>query len=81
VSALGSPNALRIVSWAGGGAAHRIVDDLVDAGYVSRTRTGRRNRYAVHRALPLPDRLVQEQSVGDLLAVLTPPASDQRPLP
>jgi DNA-binding Lrp family transcriptional regulator len=52
-------------------AAHRIVDELADAGYISRTRTGRRNRYAVHRALPLPDTLVHEQSVGDLLAILT----------
>jgi hypothetical protein len=52
-------------------AAHRIVDELVDAGYISRMRTGRRNHYSVHRHLPLPDRLVHEQSVGDLLAVLT----------
>jgi DNA-binding MarR family transcriptional regulator len=52
-------------------AAHRIVDELVDAGYISRTRIGRRNRYAVHRTRPLPDSLVREQSVGDLLAVLT----------
>ncbi len=57
-------------------AAHRIVDDLVDAGYISRTRAGRRNRYSVHRALPLPDRLVHEQSVGDLLAILTAAGAD-----
>jgi predicted transcriptional regulator len=57
-------------------AAHRIVDELVDAGYISRTRNGRRNHYAVHRALPLPDRLVHEQSVGDLLAILTTRGSD-----
>ncbi|HUO69707.1 MAG TPA: winged helix-turn-helix domain-containing protein [Solirubrobacteraceae bacterium] len=43
-------------------AAHRIIDELVDAGYVSRTRTGRRNRYAIHQALPLPDTLVHEQA-------------------
>jgi hypothetical protein len=52
-------------------AAHRIVDELVDAGYISRTRIGRRNHYAVHRAQPLPDSIVHEQSVGDLLAILT----------
>jgi predicted transcriptional regulator len=52
-------------------AAHRIVDELVDAGYISRTRIGRRNRYAVHRTRPLPDSLVREQSAGDLLALLT----------
>jgi DNA-binding MarR family transcriptional regulator len=57
-------------------AAHRIVDELVDAGYLSRTRTGRRNRYAIHQALPLPDALVHEQSVGDLLAILTTPSTE-----
>jgi hypothetical protein len=57
-------------------AAHRIVDELVDAGYISRTRTGRRNKYAIHRALPLPETLVHNQSVGDLLAILTTPGAD-----
>jgi DNA-binding MarR family transcriptional regulator len=52
-------------------AAHRIVDDLANAGYLSRTRTGRRNHYSIHPELPLRDRLVQEQRVGDLLTVLT----------
>ena len=52
-------------------AAHRIVDELAAAGYISRTRTGRRNHYAIHRQLPLPDRLVPEQRVDDLLAILT----------
>ena len=56
-------------------AAHRIVDELVSAGYVSRRRTGRRNQYAVHRSRPLWDRLVREQSVGDLLAILAAPPS------
>ena len=59
-------------------AAHRIVDELVEAGYVSRTRTGRRNRYDVDRSRPLWDRLVQEQSVGDLLAILAAPVAQTR---
>jgi DNA-binding MarR family transcriptional regulator len=29
-------------------AAQRIVNDLVDAGYVERERVGRRNRYVVN---------------------------------
>jgi len=33
-------------------ATQRIVADLADAGYVSRTRVGRRNRYVVDLALP-----------------------------
>ena len=51
-------------------AAHSILSELVAAGYVSRQRDGRRNRYAVQSHLPLPDALVREQSIGDLLAVL-----------
>jgi predicted transcriptional regulator len=52
-------------------AAHRIVDELAAAGYISRTRTGRRNHYSIIRDQPLPDSLVHEQSVGDLLAILS----------
>lgn len=53
-------------------AAHRIMGELVAAGYVSRERQGRRNRYAVRQDLPLPDRLARDKRVGDLLAVLAP---------
>jgi hypothetical protein len=51
-------------------AAHRIVGDLAAAGYVSRRREGRRNRYTIRTNLPLPDRLAREQKLGDLLAIL-----------
>lgn len=51
-------------------AAHRIVGDLVRAGYVSRERNGRRNRYTVRHHLPLPDPLARGQKVGDLLDIL-----------
>ena len=51
-------------------AAHRIVGELADAGYVLRTRNGRRNHYTIQSHLPLPDRLAREQRIGDLLAVL-----------
>ena len=52
-------------------AAHRIVTDLDAAGYVTRTRNGRRNRYSVRYDLPLPDPLARGQKVGDLLEILT----------
>lgn len=52
-------------------AAHRIVDELAAAGYISRARTGRRNRYSINREQPLRDSLIHEQSVGDLLAILS----------
>ena len=51
-------------------AAHRIVVELVDAGYVARERHGRRNRYTIQTDLPLHDPLPREQKIGDLLAVL-----------
>ena len=53
-------------------AAHRIVTDLIAAGYVSRARNGRRNRYAVQHHLPLPDPLARGQKVGDFLEIVAP---------
>jgi predicted transcriptional regulator len=51
-------------------AAHRIVVELVDAGYISRKRNGRRVHYTIQSHLPLPDPLAREQKIGDLIAVL-----------
>jgi predicted ArsR family transcriptional regulator len=51
-------------------AAHRILSELVDDGYVVRKREGRRNRYQVKTKLPLPHPLAREHEVGDLLDVL-----------
>jgi hypothetical protein len=51
-------------------AAHRIVGELADAGYISRERRGRRNHYTIRPQLPLPDPLASDQKVGDLLGVL-----------
>jgi DNA-binding transcriptional ArsR family regulator len=51
-------------------AAHRILSELVDGGYVLREREGRRNRYQVKPELPLRHPLVQGREVGDLLEVL-----------
>ena len=51
-------------------AAHRIVSELVEEGYVLREREGRRNRYEIVSELPLRHPLVQQREVGDLLKVL-----------
>jgi DNA-binding Lrp family transcriptional regulator len=51
-------------------AAHRIVGELEEAGYISRQRIGRRNRYAIEADRPIPDRLPREQKLGDLLNLL-----------
>ncbi|MEP6871436.1 MAG: helix-turn-helix domain-containing protein [Anaerolineaceae bacterium] len=51
-------------------AAQRIVADLVDGGYLSRTRVGRRNAYQVHSDLPLRHPIEQKNDIGSLLGVL-----------
>ncbi len=52
-------------------AAYRIVAETVDAGYIRRERNGRRNVYTINADLPLPDAIAGEQSIGEVLAVLT----------
>jgi predicted HTH transcriptional regulator len=52
-------------------AAHRIVGELVEGGYLTRERRGRRNHYTIRPQLPLPDPLARDQKVGALLGVLT----------
>jgi predicted transcriptional regulator len=51
-------------------AAHQILSQLVEEGYVLREREGRRNRYQVVAGLPMRHPLLQEREVGELLAVL-----------
>jgi hypothetical protein len=52
-------------------AAHRIVGALTAAGYLTRERNGRRNQYTINAHLPLPDAIAREQSIGELLEILT----------
>lgn len=51
-------------------AAQSLVNDLVDAGYVTRKRVGRRNRYEVDASLPLRHAHDQRLEVGTLLTAL-----------
>jgi DNA-binding IclR family transcriptional regulator len=53
-------------------AAHRIVTELAEAGYITRTRKGRRNSYTINAAATLPDPVAREQNVGQLLKLLAP---------
>lgn len=46
-----------------------VLNDLEGAGYLERTRVGRRNSYVVVEG-PLRHPLEQEHTVGELLAVL-----------
>jgi DNA-binding MarR family transcriptional regulator len=54
-------------------AAHRIVSGLVETGYVTRTRTGRRNTYEVRGELPLKLPVERDVRLGDLLGVIGTP--------
>ena len=51
-------------------AAQRIVAELVDAGYISRSREGRRNHYEVHGHLPLRHPLEQDHLIGELVELI-----------
>ena len=51
-------------------AAHRILSQLVEEGYVLRERKGRRNRYQVVAGRPMRHPLVEGREVGELLDVL-----------
>jgi DNA-binding Lrp family transcriptional regulator len=53
-------------------ATHKIVTELEEAGYVSRERVGRRNRYSVHRDVPLRHARVVGRTLGDMLVGLEP---------
>jgi DNA-binding IclR family transcriptional regulator len=50
--------------------AHRVLADLVDAGYLERQRSGRRNQYRVNETLPLRRSAVADRRVGELLEAL-----------
>jgi DNA-binding MarR family transcriptional regulator len=56
--------------------AAQIVNDLERAGYLSKTRTGRRNRYEVHEELPLRHPRHRHHTVGDLIGFLEAPVTD-----
>ncbi|MCA9847343.1 MAG: MarR family transcriptional regulator [Dehalococcoidia bacterium] len=51
-------------------AAQRIVYDLVEEGYVERTREGRRNRYTVELDRPLRHPLESDHTIEELMTTL-----------
>jgi hypothetical protein len=51
-------------------AAFGIVTDLVEAGYVVKDKNGRRNRYDVQVDKPLPEALLRQRTVGQLVELL-----------
>ena len=58
-------------------AVGQIVSELEQAGYVTKTRVGRRNRYEVNSELPLRHPLHRHHTVGELIRFLqAPPGTD-----
>lgn len=58
-------------------AAQSIVSDLINEGYVNRTRIGRRNNYVINPDMPLRHELERERLVGELLGVITPESDNE----
>lgn len=56
-------------------AAQRIVADLVDEGYLTRTRVGRRNQYEVHQELHFRHPIENKSQIGALLGLLSEPGA------
>ena len=54
-------------------AVQRILDDLENAGYISRFRDGRKNRYVIHPELPMRHPAQRGRAIRDLLELLTFP--------
>lgn len=52
-----------------------ILQDLEDAGYLHRTRLGRRNHYTLHPNRPLRHPASAGHDVDELLTIFTKPAS------
>lgn len=49
--------------------AHKIIIDLEEAGYITRIKVGRQNKYRIHPNVPIKDE-VTDASLGELLAML-----------
>jgi DNA-binding MarR family transcriptional regulator len=54
-------------------AVGQIVRELEQAGYLTKTRVGRRNQYEVHGELPLRHPQHRHHTVGDLIRFLQAP--------
>ncbi len=57
-------------------AAQRIVAELIEAGYLTRHRVGRRNSYTIHLDAPMRHGVVRDMRIDEVLPVQ--PASKQR---
>ena len=58
-------------------AAQRIVADLVESGYVERTRIGRRNHYTINPAAEMRHEAQSGHEIGALLECCGSPLAEQ----
>ena len=54
-------------------SVQRIVTDLEQAGFLTRTREGVRNRYEIDRKLPLRHPVEAHKNIGDLIRLVLGP--------
>jgi DNA-binding IclR family transcriptional regulator len=59
--------------------AYGIVTDLVEDGYVIKTKDGRRNVYQIRAHVPLKEASLRERTIGELLDLLVGPGTRRRP--
>jgi hypothetical protein len=57
-------------------SAAQLVRNLEEAGYLTKNREGRRNRYVVHDELPLRHPLHRHHTVGELIRFLSDAGGD-----
>ncbi len=55
--------------------AQVTVSDLTAAGYVVKTKEGRRNRYRIQTDLPVRNAIGRMRTIGDLLDLLVDPTA------
>lgn len=60
-------------------SAHGIVTDLTAAGYISKHKDDRHNRYQTVAHQPLPEPITREQTFREVLALLPGAAAGQPP--
>ena len=54
-------------------SAQSIIADLVEGGYLTREKVGRRNQYQVHPDLPLRHPIERDHQVAELLRLVKSP--------
>lgn len=54
-------------------SAQSIIADLVDGGYLTREKVGRRNHYEVHPDLPLRHPIERDHQVAELIRLVKRP--------